>query len=190
MASNLARRGGIMPMMPAAGAAKRGKNHDRGPLTKYLAFRLADDIYGAPLSLIREILERKPLTPVPRAHPSIMGIISNRGQLITVIDLRRRLHLAERPETNKARILTTNPMGIELLGLYVDEVLQTYDLADNEIEPTTTAFGGEVAGYISGIVRPASVEGPSANRVGKRVAAAKQVARVIILLDLKIILAT
>jgi purine-binding chemotaxis protein CheW len=189
MATNLARRGAA-PLIAAPAAAKRGKTHDRGPLTKYLAFRLADDVYGAPLSLIREILVRKPLTPVPRAHPSIMGIISNRGQLITVIDLRRRLRLAERPETNKARILTTNPMGVELLGLYVDEVLQTYDLADSDIESTTTAFGGEVAGYIAGIVRPTQVEGPSASRVGKRVPAAKQVARVMILLDLKIILSS
>ncbi len=189
MASNLVRRG-TAPNMPAV-SAKRGKNQqDRGPHTTYLAFRLADDVYGAPLSLIREILERKPLTPVPRAHHSIMGIISNRGQLITVIDLRRRLRLPEREQTTKARILTTNPMGNELLGLFVDEVLQVYKLAESEIESTATALGGEVAGYIAGIARPTQVEAPSVVRGSKRAAPVQQEAPVIILLDLKLILAS
>ena len=120
MASNLTRRGAL-PSIPSNTTVRR-QAQDRGPRTTYLAFRLAENVYAAPLSLIREILVRVPLTPVPRAHPSIMGIISNRGQLITVFDLRRRLRLTEGPETNKGRILTTNPTGVELIGLYVDEV--------------------------------------------------------------------
>jgi chemotaxis signal transduction protein len=188
MASNLARRGAL-PVIPAANSM-RGRAHDRGPRTTYLAFRLADAVYAAPLSLIREILVRVPLTPVPRSHPSIMGIISNRGQLITVFDLRRRLRLSQGPETNKGRILTTNPTGIELIGLYVDEVLQTYKLTDAEIDLSVMSFGNETAGHIAGIARPNVVEGISAGRAGKRVATAPKEASEIILLDFKAILAT
>lgn len=187
MASNLARRGAL-PLIPSANAI-RGRAHDRGPRTTYLAFRLAESVYAAPLSLIREILVRVPLTPVPRAHPSIMGIISNRGQLITVFDLRRRLRLAQGPETNKGRILTTNPTGIELIGLYVDEVLQTYKLTDAEIDLSVTSFGTD-SGHIAGIARPNVAEGVSAARVGKRVASAPREVSEIILLDFKAILAT
>lgn|GEM_PF-561782 len=185
MGTNLMRRGPL-PMIPAANS--RGRAQDSGPRTTYLAFRLADSIYAAPLSLIREILVRVPLTPVPRANPSIMGIISNRGQLITVFDLRRRLRLPENPETNKARILTTNPTGVELIGLYVDEVLQTYKLTDSEIDMSVVTFSNDAAGHIAGIARPTVAEGPSAGRAGKRVAAVPREAPEIILLDFKSIL--
>ncbi len=133
---------------------RRGAPVDRGPRTEYLAFRLGDDVYAGPVSLIREILKPPPLTPVPRAPSSVMGIVSVRGQLVTVIDLRRRLRLTETGQTRRARVLLVNPNNVETLGLYVDEVLQVYRLADDEIEHAAAALGGEVAPYISGIARP------------------------------------
>ena len=72
------------------GPLKRSRQQDRGPRTEYLAFVLGGDVYAAPVALIREILKPPPLTPVPRApHPSL-GIVSVRGQLVTVVDLRRQ----------------------------------------------------------------------------------------------------
>jgi purine-binding chemotaxis protein CheW len=192
MASNLARRTAAA-MVPAAGTKRKKAQRDRGPITEYLAFRLAGDVYAAPVSIIREILKLHPLTPVPRAPASIMGIISVRGQLVTVIDLRRRLRLAEGPVTSKARILLVDPMGVELLGLYVDEVLQVYRLADSEIEHTATALGGEVASYIAGIARPAQAQAPAQEGKGvalKSVNVVRQNASVIILLDLKVVLSS
>jgi purine-binding chemotaxis protein CheW len=190
MASNLTRRGTSALLTSNTGI--RGRAQDRGPTTTYLAFRLAENFYATPLSLIREILVRKPLTPVPRAHPSIMGIISNRGQLITVFDLRKRLRLSLGPETSKGRILTTNPTGIELIGLYVDEVTKTYKWTDAEIDLSVVSFGNEVSGHIAGIARPKEAEGPLAGRSGKRVASGpkEKEPSEIILLDFKAILAT
>lgn len=134
--------------------ARRGAPLDRGPRTEYLAFRLGEDVYAGPVSLIREILKPPPLTPVPRAPFAVMGIVSVRGQLVTVIDLRRRLRLPESSATRRSRVLLVNPHGVEMLGLYVDEVLQVYRLSDDEIEHAAAALGGEVAPYISGIARP------------------------------------
>ena len=191
MASNLARRGGA-PLIPSA-TSMRSRAQDRGPRTTYLAFRLADGIYAAPLSLIREILGeihvKVLVTPVPRAHPSIVGIISNRGQLVTVFDLRRRLRLSPGPDTKKVRILLTNPTGVELVGFYVDEVLQNYHLTDSEIDLSVTSFGTD-SNHIAGIARPNVAEGVGASRAGKRVATAPREVSEIILLDFKAILAT
>jgi purine-binding chemotaxis protein CheW len=139
---------------PARVATRRARQHDRGPRVEYLAFSLGGDSYAAPVARIREILKPPTLTPVPRAPRAILGIISVRGQLITVIDLRRRLGLVERPATNISRILLAEGSGGEILGLFVDEVIQVYRLAETEIESATPALGGEVAGYITGIARP------------------------------------
>ena len=147
--ADLARRAKV----PAA--LKRSRQLDRGPRTEYLAFTLGGDVYAAPVALIREILKPPPLTPVPRAPHQIIGIVSVRGQLVTVVDLHRRLNLPEQTPTRKTRILLVDATGGEVMGVMVDEVLQVYRLAESEIEPAAVALGGEVASYLHGITRPA-----------------------------------
>ncbi|MCC6553715.1 MAG: purine-binding chemotaxis protein CheW [Polyangiaceae bacterium] len=164
--------------------ARRNVRSVSGRLTEYLAFTLAGETYAAPVSVIREIKEPPPLTPVPRAPDATMGIVSVRGQLVTVIDLRRRMRLHEGAPTRRTRILLVEANGGELIGLYVDEVQQVYRLADAEIEHATTALGGDVAGHITGIARPGQGAAVHAEEAG---GAAEQ-PQVIILLDLQAIL--
>jgi purine-binding chemotaxis protein CheW len=163
------------------------------PRTEYLAFHLAGESYAAPVGLIREILKPPPLTPVPRAPHAVMGIISVRGQIVTVLDLRRRLHLPESPPTPRTRILLVEAENGETLGLYVDEVLQVHRLAETEIERAAMALGGDVAEHIAGIARPQQVQQAA---IGKDGAPRKegitkeerQAAPVIILLDIRAVL--
>jgi len=172
---------------------KRSRQQDRGPRTEYLAFMLGSDVYAAPVALIREILKPPPLTPVPRAPHQFLGIVSVRGQLVTVVDLRRRLRLAEGPMTRKTRILLVDATGGEVMGVLVDEVLQVYRLADSEIEPAAAALGGDVASYLAGIARPAiaGAEGAAvAQRAPGVVRAGSTDAMVVILLDLRAVLAS
>lgn len=177
--ANLTRR---PPRMPVS--KRNARAAVSGPRTEYLAFTLAGDTYAAPVSLVREILKPPPLTPVPRAPDSTMGIVSVRGQLVTVIDLRRRMRLHEATPTRRSRILLVDATSGETLGLFVDEVQQVYRLADAEIEHAATALGGDVAGYIAGIARPTL--GPGAPEGAQ----ADAQPRVIILLDLQAILAS
>jgi purine-binding chemotaxis protein CheW len=177
--ASLARR---TPRVPTS--KRNARAAASGPRTEYLAFILAGDTYAAPVSLVLEIKKPPLLTPVPRAPDATMGIISVRGKIVTVIDLRRRMRLPETPQTRRARILLVNAANGETLGLFVDEVQQVYRLADAEIEHAATALGGDVAGYIAGIARPmqgsSSVE-PSAQGTQPTV---------IILLDLQAVLAS
>lgn len=140
------------------GSTKRSRSQDRGPRTEYLVFRLAGEPYAAPVEYIREILKPPALTYVPRAPGVVMGIISVRGQVVTVIDLRRRLSLEERPTTGRARILLADTDSGETIGLFVDEVLQVYRLADTEIERAQSALGADVSDHLAGIARPEHTE--------------------------------
>ena len=159
------------------------RQRDRGPRVEYLAFQLAGEPSAAPVALVREILKPPPLTPVPRAPYPVLGIISVRGQLVTVLDLRRRLRLRESPQTRRARILLVEGHLGETIGLYVDEVLQVHRFADGEIEHASLALGNDVAPYIAGIARPARLvaEGTPEPIVDAE-------AQVIILLDLHAVL--
>lgn len=123
-----------------------------GKRTEYLAFTLAGDTFGVHIALIAEILKPPPMTEVPRPPRNVIGIVSVRGRLVTVVDLRRRFRLREAPIDGKTRILLVD-RGDELIGLLVDEVLQVHRLAEKEIEPANV-LGGDQAAHILGIGRP------------------------------------
>jgi purine-binding chemotaxis protein CheW len=144
------RAGGLMRRAGPRTTARRSA--DLGRRIEYLAFVLAHDTYAVQIAYIAEILKPPPLTQVPRASREIIGVMSVRGRLVTVVDLRRRFRLAERPTERKTRILLVET-GDEQIGLLVDEVLQVYRLSDSEIEPAAV-LGGDQPAHIAGIGRP------------------------------------
>ncbi len=131
--------------------ARRG---DHGPVREFLAFLLAGELYGVELTRIREILSPPPMTPVPRAPRTIIGVCSVRGLLVTVMDLRRCLKLEEAPPTRRARILLSESSQGEVIGLLVDEVRQVMRLGEAEIEVATSVLGGDASEHVLGIGRP------------------------------------
>jgi len=127
----------------------------RGPLREFLMFALTGELYGVELTRIKEILSPPPITMVPRAPREVIGVCSVRGLLVTVLDLRRKLNLEERPLTRRARILLGEAESGEVIGLLVDEVRHVVRLATTEIEAAATALGGDVSEFVLGIGRPA-----------------------------------
>jgi purine-binding chemotaxis protein CheW len=131
---------------------------EAGRRVEYLAFVLAGETYAVQIAHVAEILRPPPITDVPRAPPTMLGVISVRGKLVTVVDLRRRVRLPEGPIDRKSRILLADLGKGEQLGLLVDEVQQVWRLAAEEIE-AASVLGGEQPAYIAGIGRPAGGEG-------------------------------
>jgi purine-binding chemotaxis protein CheW len=119
-----------------------------------LGFIVGGERYALPLSSIREILRPLPVTEVPRAGNAVMGIVSVRGTVTTLIDLRLRLKVTASPQTASNRILLVDP-GNEAIGLLVDAVLQVYRLREDEIE-LAPSIGGDAPAHIIGVGRPGS----------------------------------
>jgi purine-binding chemotaxis protein CheW len=124
----------------------------QGGVREFLAFVVGAEIYALPLSSIREIMKLPPVTEVPRGPKHVLGIISVRGRVTTVIDLRRRLHMAQSPLSQRSRVLLVDN-GEEIMGLLVDRVLQVYRLHEDEVE-YATVMGGDTSDYVLGIGRP------------------------------------
>ncbi len=154
----------------AARSPARARASSRGAVTEYLAFRLGTDAFAAPVSMIREILKPPPITHVPRAPRHLLGIVSVRGLVVTVLDLRRLMRVDEAPLTGRSRILLVGS-DIEVLGLLVDEVLEVHRLPEGDIERAAVVLGSDVSEAVSGIARPEGVGD-----------------KVIILLDLRVLL--
>jgi purine-binding chemotaxis protein CheW len=91
---------------------------------------------------------------VPRAAPSVLGVISVRGQIITLVDLCKVLNLhVEQPATYGRVLLVDN--GEELIGVAVDRVIQVFRLEPHQIE-YASGMGAELSDYVVGVGRVAT----------------------------------
>jgi purine-binding chemotaxis protein CheW len=131
---------------------------ETGKRVEYLAFGLAGETYAVQIAHVAEILRPPPITRVPRAPDTVLGVISVRGKLVTLVDLRRQLHLPPAAIEIKTRILLADAGTGEQIGLVVDDVQQVWRLASDEIEPAGV-LGGEQPAHIAGIGRPAASGG-------------------------------
>lgn len=134
-------------------------------LQEFLVFRLATERMGIPLSAVHEILKLGSITPVPRAPPEVLGIISVRGRITTVVDLRRRLGFPDVPPSRLTRVLLVDG-GLEVIGVVVDAVLQVLRLRDDEIEPASVV-APDVSEHVRGLGRARRVRDLRVRRGGE-----------------------
>lgn len=145
-----------------------------------LAFEIAHETYALALDAVREILKPPPVTPVPRAPRDVLGVISVRGRITTVIDLRSRLRTHQGELDKHTRVLLVAD-GDEIVGLLVDKVLQVYRLSDEEIE-LASVVSGDLSEYVVGIGRPHKNRHSRSER-GEDARSALSAADILILLD-------
>jgi purine-binding chemotaxis protein CheW len=134
-------------------ALARHAGKERGPLREFLAFRLGGDVYGIEINRIDAILKVPPVTVVPRAPDGVMGIISVRGKVVAVMDLRVKLRIAPTAPSRQSRILLVPVEEGETVGVFVEEVLQVFRLVQDEIEPAAVALGSDAGEHVIGIGR-------------------------------------
>jgi len=97
-----------------------------------IEFTLGAERYGIESVYVREVFPLKDFTSVPGVPQFILGIINVRGQILTVIDLKKFLNLPEKGlgELNKVIILRNSQMEF---GILADLVEGTRNLEMDEI---------------------------------------------------------
>jgi purine-binding chemotaxis protein CheW len=129
-----------------------------------LTLRVGRELYGVEVPKVREILRMREITEVPRAPAFLLGIVSVRGVIIPVLDLRKRLGMPASPETRETRIVVVGQDG-EPFGLLVDEVRAVVRILEDQIEPAQGLIGLAESGFVSGISRVPDESGPARDRV-------------------------
>ena len=103
-------------------------------LAQLCTFRIAGEDYAIDIMRVREIIHPLPVTPVPRAPAFVDGVVRLRGDVIPVVDVRKRLGLPAGAPTRKSRFLVVNVAG-RRVALAVDEVREVLRIARSEIRP-------------------------------------------------------
>ena len=100
-----------------------------------VVFQLAGEHYAVPIANVREIIISPHITEIPKTKDYIEGIMSLRGKVITVINIKKMLGLREKEHVNKdeQRIVILEKDEV-LIGIEVDSVHEVMNVSENGLE--------------------------------------------------------
>jgi purine-binding chemotaxis protein CheW len=119
-------------------------------IIEVLKFQLIYQDYAVEMKFVRESILSRDITPVPGTPDYILGVISVRGEIIALIDLRVLLLIPEKGLTdfNQVIILTN---GIITFGILVDQITEISTIPKDKIFPPDSRVSPVKPNYISGI---------------------------------------
>ncbi len=93
---------------------------------QFCTFFLKDQFFGIPVEQVQEVIQYQEMTGVPLVPEVIRGLINLRGQIVMAVDLRRRLHIEERPEGMlPVNVVVRTPEGpVSLLADSIGDVVE------------------------------------------------------------------
>jgi len=119
---------------------------------QYSTFYVADLFFGIDVLRVQEVLRFQQMTCVPLAPDVIEGLINLRGQIVTAIDMRRRLGLPPRPADVHPMnmVVRTEDSAVSLL---VDEIGDVLEMEGAAFEPPPDNLAPEARELIRGVYK-------------------------------------
>jgi purine-binding chemotaxis protein CheW len=130
-----------------------------GDVLKLAGFWVGDGLYGIDIMRIKEVLQAAPhpVRPVPHAADVIEGVISLRGVVIPILDLRKRFGVAIDEAFTRLNKLVIVSVHGRIVGLRVDRVLGELRVAADAVRPAPSMLNlgdhGRGEGFFSGVCR-------------------------------------
>lgn len=120
-------------------------------LMQLVGFEVGKEIFGVDILMVREIIRSAPITSVPNSPEFVEGVINLRGDIIPVIDLRKRLNLFKGETTEKNWVLILD-IDKSVTGFVVDKVDEVMKIDQDNIEPAPEiVLAGLESQYIRGV---------------------------------------
>jgi purine-binding chemotaxis protein CheW len=132
------------------------QNELTGQSLEVVEFLLAQEHYGIELNYVREVYPLKDLTPLPGTPPFVLGVTNVRGQVISVIDIKKLFDLPDKGLTDLNKIIVVYTAEIEL-GILADAVFGLKSLPLSEIQPSLPTLKGIREDFLRGITRQSMV---------------------------------
>ena len=121
-----------------------------GEIQQITTFRVADELFGVDALHVQEIMPYQKITDVPLAPDYIRGLINLRGQIVTVLDLRRRLGFDPlEDETEGSNLVITTSRGE--MSILVDDIQNIVDVRRDKLLPPPGTVKGIAREYIQSV---------------------------------------
>lgn len=137
-------------MLNIAGHGRQAEGNST--LQQLVTFELFGEVFALPILDVREIIRITAITPVPQAPSFVEGVINLRGQIIPIVDLRKRFGLDTQTATEETRIIVVELGNGMVIGLIVDAVREVERIPSESILPPPALVAGSIGSeYIKGI---------------------------------------
>ena len=131
---------------------KKTDQEEKEQLMQLVGFTIGKEQFGVDILMVQEIIRSAPITSVPNSPDFIEGVINLRGNIIPVIELRKRLNLFRKDSKSEdAWILILN-INSRVTGFIVDSVTRVLKIMESTIEPPPDVVVAGLANqYIRGV---------------------------------------
>ena len=126
------------------------KDQQSSEVLQLVGFQLGNEEYGIDILKVQEINRVTDITKIPQSPDFVEGVINLRGNIIPIIDLRKRFHMPEREHDRQTRIVV-GEIDDRTVGFIVDAVSEVIRLPVNTVEPPPPIVSGGKAEYIKGV---------------------------------------
>jgi purine-binding chemotaxis protein CheW len=116
-----------------------------------IIFRIGAEEFALNIMLAREVMVAHKVTPVPETADYVSGIASLRGNLIAVLDLRKRLRAVGGGDSQEERMIVADVDG-RVMGLMVDGVSEIMRVNEEMMEPPPDFVREIGVSYVQGII--------------------------------------
>ena len=119
----------------------------------FVTFIVAGQLFGIPIIQVRGVLLPETIASIPLAPPEVKGSINLRGRIVTVIDVRLRLGMANRAADDSKGVAVTVEYQHELYGLLVDRVGDVIGISKDSFERNPGTLSANWKEFSNGIYR-------------------------------------
>jgi len=120
-----------------------------------LTFIIAGEQYAVDIERIVEIVTPRAVTRIPNADSSVVGIMSLRGTIVTLVDVRRKLRHREADDANDDTRIVVVDFHHEIIGFIVDRVLRVVKAGAGDVERHPVVHATELDDSVRGVFRAA-----------------------------------
>jgi purine-binding chemotaxis protein CheW len=122
--------------------------HD-GQDEEILVFRLGDGGYSMPARFVQEVQPLTRYTPLPSTPPFIVGLVNVRGKILTALDIRPLLDIAQTNPKSQAFLLIVSANGVQI-GILADVVVEVRH-GDLNLSPALSTTAGRGVTWVRGV---------------------------------------
>lgn len=128
------------------------QNETHSDTVELASFFVGDALCGMDILKVQEINKLIEMTRVPQAPEYVLGILNLRGEIVTIIDLGKKLGLKSTEISDKTRNIIVNSKG-EHIGLMVEKISDVVQAKFEKIEAPPANIGGVQGKYFTGVLK-------------------------------------
>lgn len=132
--------------------ANHKSNHGDSKNIETLEFILSDEKYAIEAEYVSEVVKIYDLTPLPCTPSFIVGIINKRGQIVSVVDIKKFFNLPDKGISNLNRVIIVQYQEMEF-GILTDEILGNSVLDLNTLQNDIPPVNKIADSYILGLTK-------------------------------------